>query len=300
MGSPFYAGEKIDGATVKATSISKALLSDFQLYAQFCAAAYCKENNNRPGTKITCHTGNCPMVQNANVVSTMEFQNRGKYDATGFIAVDHTHQRVVTTIRGSASIVNFVADSLYKQVDASALCAGCNAEMGFWHYWQDIRDDVLTGAQQAQKAFPQYKMVVTGHSLGASVAVYVAAELRKLGIPTTLYTYGQPRVGNPALSTFVVNQTPHLGENFRITHGNDPIPQLPPMGPSPLSTWVGPYDHISPEYFIPSGVGNDGNITILEGDRNVKGNAGYRNKFPNILPHLQYFQTNLVVCGPIV
>ena len=56
------------------------------------------------------------------------------------------------------------------------------------------------------------------------------------------YNYGQPRLGNEALATYITNQ--NKGGNYRVTHTNDIVPKLPP-------TLLG-YHHFSPEYFISS------------------------------------------------
>ncbi|KAL8899328.1 MAG: hypothetical protein Q9192_001622 [Flavoplaca navasiana] len=52
------------------------VLSNLQLFSQFSAAAYCPDNNKDKagGTKLTCSVGNCPLVQDSDVVSVYEFQ----------------------------------------------------------------------------------------------------------------------------------------------------------------------------------------------------------------------------------
>jgi hypothetical protein len=62
-------------------------------------------------------------------------------------------------------------------------------------------------------------------------------------------------------------QAPALGNNYRVTHLNDAVPQLPPM-------WFG-YQHISPEYYISADTGKNvslTNITVLPGYENPLGN----------------------------
>ena len=56
-------------------------------------------------------------------------------------------------------------------------------------------------------AEPKSKIFITGHSLGAALAVLCAAEIgaqdRSLGLNVTgVYTYGEPRVGNAAFQRF--------------------------------------------------------------------------------------------------
>ena len=51
-------------------------------------------------------------------------------------------------------------------------------------------------------AHPTYPVVLTGHSLGAAIAVVAATYLvqSKHALGTIVYTYGQPRVGDFAFS----------------------------------------------------------------------------------------------------
>jgi hypothetical protein len=55
------------------------------------------------------------------------------------------------------------------------------------------------------------------------------------------------------------------------------------------------YYHISPEYWISTGLGNNVSAyKIVQGyETNKAGNAGGNFK-PNIIAHIQYFQTNMV------
>jgi hypothetical protein len=82
---------------------------------------------------------------------------------------------------------------------------------------------------------------------------------------------------------------------IRITHTDDIVPQLPWESIDrflcPLCT---PYYHISPEYHITSGLGNNpNNYKVYEGYANYSGNAA--NKFvPDIVAHIQYYQVNMV------
>lgn len=48
-----------------------------------------------------------------------------------------------------------------------------------------------------------------------------------------------------------------MGQNYRITHKNDPIPRLPP-------TLFG-YNHVSPQYYI----GSDNNVPVTTNDIQV-------------------------------
>ena len=61
-------------------------------------------------------------------------------------------------------------------------------------------------------------LFITGHSLGAALALMSAARMR----PEVLYTFGSPRVGNPAF-TAGVSGFPH----YRVVHHCDIVTLLP-------------------------------------------------------------------------
>jgi triacylglycerol lipase len=53
--------------------VSASVLQRLTLFAQYSAAAYCTNNINSTGTKLTCAAGNCPLVEAANTVTLAEF-----------------------------------------------------------------------------------------------------------------------------------------------------------------------------------------------------------------------------------
>jgi hypothetical protein len=53
--------------------IQPELLRQLKLMEQYASAAYCPMNVNSPGDRITCGSGNCPLVQKAGAESVDEF-----------------------------------------------------------------------------------------------------------------------------------------------------------------------------------------------------------------------------------
>jgi len=163
--------------------ISQSLLSTFDLYEQYAAAAYCPGNNNIsciPGAKITCSTGNCPLVQTANTASVIQFCNQFSTDVTGYVATDSTNNLIVVAFRGSETIANWITDLEFPLMPIG-LCKGCNGETGFWTSWSQARSEVFAAVATAVAANPTFKIVSTGHSLGGAIAALAAADLRNSG-----------------------------------------------------------------------------------------------------------------------
>lgn len=95
------------------------------------------------------------------------------------------------------------------------------------------------------------------------------------------YNYGQPRVGNGALAAFIDGQVPALGNNYRATHTDDPVPRLP-------DTALG-YKHTVPEYWIFRGADDvqTGDVRVFDGADDRRGNAGTGGF--DVEAHMHYF-----------
>jgi len=231
---------------IQRRAISTQLFNTFSLYEQYAAAAYCPADNDAPpNSKIVCTADVCPLVQAANTSSVIEFSNTSATDTTGYLAVDTTNRLIVLSYRGSESIKNYLSD-LNFALTGIDLCTDCQGDSGFWSSWVESRTLVLPAMNATVAAYPGFKVVVTGHSLGAAVGTFAAAELRKSGIAADLCTFGSPRVGDPTTASYITAQADNgLGANYRLAHTNDPVPRLPPEAFN--------YKHVEPEYYISSG-----------------------------------------------
>ncbi|OCL13089.1 alpha/beta-hydrolase, partial [Glonium stellatum] len=202
-------------------------LSRMTLASQYSAAAYCPDNNNSPGTTITCDPGQaCPLISSSpNITSIHEFENLGEAGMTGVIILDHTHRTIALAFRGSSSTSNWRACFLVEPVPWEDLCRGCRVHAGFRNAWDAARVQAEFWLRRAVREHPDYLLVIAGHSFGGAVAMLAAADLRRqreLG-KALLFTFGPPRVGNAELARYLEGS----GGNFRFTHGADPVPHLP-------------------------------------------------------------------------
>lgn len=103
----------------------------------------------------------------------------GQYgELAGYLAADSTNKLIVLSFRGSRSPANWIANLDFIFDDADELCADCKVHGGFWKAWHTVSDALKAEIQKARAAHPDYKLVFTGHSLGAAIATLGAAELR--------------------------------------------------------------------------------------------------------------------------
>ena len=100
-------------------------------------------------------------------------------------------------------------------------------------------------------AHPTYRLVLTGHSLGAAAAVLMAYDItsRSPDKNISVFGYGQPRIGNYEFSTGVSAKVHDL---TRVVHGGDIVAHLPvccSILESKCSTSDSCPYHISNEYW---------------------------------------------------
>lgn len=273
-------------AGLEARDVPADVLSQLNLWQQYSAAAYCVVNNDSPGDKVSCAAGNCPLVEAATTVTSIEFQNSLITDVTGFVAIDSTNQKIVVSFRGSSSVRNWLANIDFIDIPTD-ICPGCTVHQGFWRSWSEARPRILTAIEEAVAQYPGYGIVATGHSLGGALATLCAASLRNSGYAVALYTYGAPQVGKQTTADYISSQP---GGNYRVTHTDDIVPKLPGIAFG--------YRHIGPEYFITSGNNlpvTSRDVILIPGQPLVAGNQATITS--SIDAHLWYFNA-IADCSP--
>lgn len=149
-----------------------------------------------------------------------------KTDLQGYIGYLPSTKSIYVSLRGSSSALNWLDDSEIKLVnyDTFPEC-NCKVHYGFYRSIQGIVNRTISTVSLLQKRFPLYTVIVTGHSYGASTGQLLAMELYKANITTTIYNFGQPRVGEARYASFVNSA---ISNYWRATHNRDVVPHLPP------------------------------------------------------------------------
>ncbi|KAH6586629.1 hypothetical protein BASA50_000341 [Batrachochytrium salamandrivorans] len=192
------------------------------------------------------------------VIQTVFLQTSGKITA-GIVAIQPSSKTIVVAFRGVNYLSDWITNIQFTKWPAPWLNDGdvstnhkrvpfpkdLEVHSGFQSAYLDIRSLMMTSIRTAQKKYPGFKLVFTGHSLGGALASLATADYVNHESGDTsnvsVYTYGEPRVGNSQWADWFDSLSI---TSYRVTSQGDPVPRLPPymMG----------YSHTKQEYFITS------------------------------------------------
>jgi triacylglycerol lipase len=177
----------------------------------------------------------------------------------GFVA--RRGDDVFLVFRGTQSMVDWLGDVHMRQVPigdtlrpeftrnsaaASIHWQGARLEQGVHSTYVSMRDVVLALVKAQDK--PGRRLFVTGHSLGAGLAIASIPDLLKNTkhfSKIALYTFAGPRVANREFALAVLD---HNVDCYRVVHVEDMVPTLPPPVPigffKPLMQGKWFYSHV--------------------------------------------------------
>ncbi|KAI9290651.1 alpha/beta-hydrolase, partial [Neoconidiobolus thromboides FSU 785] len=196
--------------------------ADGKIYARFAGASYCS-NDSIASWKCT----HCLKIQN--LIEDVKIFEDGATETKGYIALNKDRKEIIISFRGSSNTQNWLLNAQIGKVSASFGRSSYNVHGGFKRATDALFPVVSSNLKSLLSSYPQYNVVVTGHSLGASIADLMALRFKyELNIGDNqlrLYTYGSPRVGDPTFARFVNQNGFTVG---RFVNANDVVPHLPP------------------------------------------------------------------------
>ena len=197
-----------------------------------------------------------------------------KYDTHGYIGYRESDHTIYVVYRGSSDIKNWV-NNIEVALTDYPYCNGCSVHNGWYKAMGKVIDQVFVDVSSLVLKFPTFKILVTGHSLGAALSTLTFAELKTMYTDIEVYTFGSPRVGNTEFSTWFGKQ---FSTFYRITHHKDMVPHVPMHER---------YTHIGGEWYHESNV-DASDLHSCE-DEPEDPSCSYQWMMTSIDDHLLYF-----------
>ena len=146
-----------------------------------------------------------------------------KLSGFGYIAegVGRYSGHVLCATRGTAMLTDWLTDG---SVGMQTGPTGSQVHIGFNTTWHSYIESIRTYLRNKNPT----RVHCVGHSLGGALAMLNADYFTSLNIPTSVYTFGAPRVGS---QTFAQTLTRRIAEKgggiYRVSHIADPVPMIP-------------------------------------------------------------------------
>ncbi|KAK9332589.1 Alpha/Beta hydrolase protein [Lipomyces starkeyi] len=234
FGSLFGIGP-LFGSSSSHYTISHYQLEHLEEIALLNNIAYCVPS---PGITAPFNCTRACDFFNPGVEIVRTFTNTGfDTSCTGYIAVDHRldHKRILLVFRGTNSLTNWFTNldtiqERYPSVSSESVsgCSRCMVHRGFLRSYLETRAYTGPILEELKAKYPDYSLLVTGHSLGGAIAILAAADLITEGYAPEIVTYGQPRVGNRQFADWVDSIVSYSDVQMtRVTHKSDPVVRVP-------------------------------------------------------------------------
>uniref|UniRef100_A0A671Q148 Diacylglycerol lipase-beta n=1 Tax=Sinocyclocheilus anshuiensis TaxID=1608454 RepID=A0A671Q148_9TELE len=118
------------------------------------------------------------------------------YEIPFYVALDHKREAVLVAVRGTLSLKDVLTDlsAECENLSVEGVSGTCYAHKGIcqaahYIYKKLVNDGILS---QAFNIAPEYKLVITGHSLGAGAASLLAVLLRSTHPTLECYAFSPP------------------------------------------------------------------------------------------------------------
>ncbi|GME72357.1 unnamed protein product [Ambrosiozyma monospora] len=237
-------------------------------YVQYAGAADCIDTTE--SVKVGYLDSSCSGEACVNADSDIYVVNVVDSLSHALILTDPSEEQIIVTFQGSMSFLDWVLDFTFVPVayepyavEHDLATKDFDADLPFVHLgFKTATDNFLSNATGVLKGlkeeYPNYSVIVTGHSLGGALASLTGVELYLMGYEPTVVAYASPKVFNPTLADWVnevfetdqylsnleadnVHQIPY-STFTRVTHVDDIVPCVPLVAMG--------YYHAGVDYYI--------------------------------------------------
>ncbi|KAJ9070834.1 hypothetical protein DSO57_1003299 [Entomophthora muscae] len=206
----------------------------------YASAPGCNDKRLDNWTCIACRLAN----KNAQHYMTL---TNPSFNTRGVIALDHKARNIIVSFRGTRDAINVMSDvNFFPTHFKHAPVSGNLVHSGFLNAMESLSPQYIPALKRLRSSphYQQYKIVVTGHSLGGAMACLAAVKIKDVfQVPWSqmeLLTYGQPRTGNRAFARWLDAQPL---SSARVVNYNDIVPHL-------MGAFVNDFVHQQNEVFI--------------------------------------------------
>ncbi|KAJ1960592.1 hypothetical protein GGI12_003716 [Dipsacomyces acuminosporus] len=230
-------------------------------------------------TSWDCHL-NCEVPSTNGTIVHYHWNTSGP-DSYGYIASNPHSKEIFVAYRGSTTILDWVEDFTALQVPSPLGVPGSLMHVGFQLAYSAAAKEVKATVSKLLAQYPDYTLVLTGHSLGGAQAATAATDFAATHpewIPRMkLVTFGQPRIGNIVHSLWLSSRGfPY----FRVVNKGDIVPHVPFMWMNyvhgPQEVW---YDMDGQTRFC-GGIGE--NITCSDSVLPLQWSTTQHNEYPGL------------------
>lgn len=163
-------------------------------------------------------------------------------DILGLMGRNPASRTAFLSFRGTADLAGWVADINAFRQDYRPISGFGQVHTGFQDVYELVRDGIAADLADATSGCDQ--ILITGHSLGAALAVLAAPDIAEAMPPNTieprLITFAGPKAGS---ADFAASFNAVIESCYRVVNFLDIVPYLPP----------GAYAHVGSQISVDSG-----------------------------------------------
>ncbi|WP_051287495.1 lipase family protein [Paenibacillus taiwanensis] len=140
----------------------------------------------------------------------------------GFIL--ESRAELIIAFRGTSTTTDWISNIKASQKRFKYVKENCLTHRGFTDIYASARHDIISILSRLS---PDKTLYVTGHSLGGALATLCAVDIAANTAYTAphLFTFGSPRVGDPAFAKAFAKYVPNT---YRIANPFDVVTHAPP------------------------------------------------------------------------
>ena len=228
--------------TKRGQDLPFALVDNFKLMMQYSVASYCPSTTHKK--TWTCGV-RCEGSTTGTVLAVSAHDS--KLGTGGFVGVNTNLNAIIVSFKGTDNLQSAIQDAKFWQTTAQlndlieSMPGEAKVHFGFKESYVSLRDPIQSALDQVISKYPTSQIYFTGHSLGGAMTQLAAVDFvdrhSDAASRVSVYTFGQPRVGNLDFANYVDTMS-YTSRIFRVAKEGDIVPHVPP-------TFLGYYHHLS-------------------------------------------------------